>query len=30
MDVDQELSFHTVLDRLAEDISLSYNNKSGS
>ena len=30
MDVDQELSFHTVLNRLAEDTSLSYNNEPGS
>ena len=30
MDIDQELSFHTVLDGLAEDTSLSYNNEPGS
>ena len=30
MDVDQELSFHTVLDGLAEDTSLSYDNEPGS
>ena len=30
MDVDQELSFHIVLDGLAEDTSLSYNNEPGS